>query len=141
MAELTPGRVLGRARRANVEGGRSGPPIKVRVSAEERAALDELRAAAGGISAQRLLLESTLAQGIGTPSERRAAVVELFAVRRSLSGMAVNLNQAARRANVGDGFPVAEVREDLLELRRLAGPGGRIDAAIDGLSVEGVRGL
>lgn len=141
MVELTPGRVLGRRRRANVEGGRSGPPIKVRVSADERAALDELRAAAGGISAQRLLLESALAQGVGTPSERRAAVVELFALRRTLAGMAVNLNQAARRANVGDGFPVEEVRAGLAELRRLAGPGGRIDAAIDGLAAEGVRGL
>lgn len=140
MAELTPGRVLGRRRRANVEGGRS-EVVKVRVSADERAEIDRLRAAAGGISAQRLLLESTLAQGVGTPSERRAAVVELFALRRTLAGMAVNLNQAARRANVGDGFPVDVVREDLAELRRLAGPGGRIDVAIDGLAVEGVRGL
>lgn len=140
MSELTPGRVLGRRRRANVEGGRGGV-VKVRVSAEERAELDRLRGLAGGITVQRLLVESALSAGEGTPSERRAALVELFGLRRDLSGMAVNLNQAARRANAGDGFPVEEVRVALVELRRLAGPGGRIDVVIDGLAGEGVRGL
>jgi hypothetical protein len=141
MAELTPGRVLGRRRRANVEGGRPGSPIKVRVSEAERAELVARCREAGGITVQRLLVESALSGGAGSPSERRAVVVELFGLRRTLSGMAVNLNQAARRANVGDGFPVEDVRGVLLELRRLAGPGGAIDAAIDRLAAEGVRGL
>lgn len=138
-SDRTPGRLLGRRRRANAEARRR--LCEVWANDEERALLEERAAAAGGITIPRLLVEAALSGSGETPSERRAAVVELFALRRSLSGMAVNLNQAARRANVGDGFPVDVVREDLAELRRLAGPGGRIDAAIDGLAAEGVRGL
>jgi hypothetical protein len=105
--------------------------VTVDLSADELAVLEERAAEAGGVSVQTVLVEGALSSGGESPAERRAVLRELFAVRRLLSGVANNLNQAARRANVGDGFPVLEVRADLVELRRLAGPGGRIDAAFD----------
>lgn len=138
MSERTPGRFLGRRRQANQPGRER--LCEVWATPDQRALLEARCAEAGGITMPRLLVEAALAGGGDTPSERRRMLVELFALRRSLSGMAVNLNQAARRANVGDGFPVAEVRPALLELRRLAGPGGRIDAALDLVAAEGVQG-
>jgi hypothetical protein len=105
--------------------------VSVELSDDELQVLEQRSVEAGGITLARVLVESALCSGGETPAERRQLLVELFALRRVLSGMATNLNQAARRANAGDGFPVEAVRSDLLELRRLAGPGGRIDVAID----------
>lgn len=133
MADLSPGRVLGRMRRERVPGGRPHR-MSVDLSDDELGVLERHAAEAGGITVQKALVELALSSGGETPAVRRELLVQLFALRRDLSGMATNLNQAARRANAGDGFPVEVVREDLLELRRLAGPGGRIDVAIDVVS-------
>lgn len=124
---------LGRRRRASVPGGRR-VVHKVRVSPEEETALLAL---AGGdpLRVARLLVESALADGGETPTARREVMVELFACRRELARVGVNVNQLARKANVGDGFPVEDARGYLVASRALA---ARIDAAIDRLSAEGV---
>lgn len=136
MSEVSPGRLLGRKRRERVPGGRPHR-VGLELSDDELEVFAARARDAGGITLQRAIVESALASTGETPAERRQLLVELFALRRVLSGMAVNLNQAARRANVGDGFPVEAVRSDLVELRRLAGPGGRIDVAIDVVSSGG----
>jgi hypothetical protein len=104
-----------RRRLPNVPGGRSKSYL-VSASDDEAVALAAL-ADAHGVTVPRLLLESALAAGGETPSERRGLVVLLHHLDRQISGIAVNVNQAARRANVGDGFPVVEARELLREGR------------------------
>lgn len=134
--ERTPGQLLGRSRREGVPGGRPGVR-KVRTSPEEEAEL-LLRAGRLGVSVQRLLVESALAADREVPAERRQAMRDLFALRRQCAGVATNLNQLARQANTTRDLPVVEVRELLVHLRDVAGPGGRIDQALDALAAEGV---
>ena len=95
----SPGLRLGRRRQANVAGGRSRS-FKVKVSEAEAAQLADL-AREAQVSVPRLLVEAGLAAGAGgqTSSERRGAMVELFAVHRLLSGIAVNINQVAKATN------------------------------------------
>ena len=82
------------------------------------------------VTVPRLLIESALA-GVGeTPTQRRHAMIALFGLRRSLSGIATNVNQLAAHANSTERFP-DEARQLLSELRRAV---GRIDEAIDELS-------
>ena len=127
---VPPGRRLGRRRRANVAGGRHHQHF-VKVAPEEEAVLARL-AAAQGVTVPRLLIESTL-DGVGeTPSERRLAMAELFAIRRQLAGVANNVNQLARLANVEERYAVGTVDA----LREIRGVVGRIDRAIDGLSAR-----
>lgn len=130
------GRVLGRRRQANAEGRER--LCEVWATPEVRAQLEERRVEAGGITMPRLLVEAGLSGGGDTPSERRRLLIELFALRRVLAGVATNVNQAARAAHQG-GFPVEEARAAYADVHRLAGPGGRIDAAIDLVAAEGVR--
>ncbi len=129
MSEQSPGRVLGRRRRANVEGGRRERHV-VRVTAEEELRLT-VRANEQGITVPRLLVEAALADRMAglTSTERREAIAELFAVRRLLAGVANNLNQVARVANVTDELPDnAAVSIDAI--RRMV---PRIEAAVEGL--------
>lgn len=122
------GRRLGRSRRANVAGGRQRD-VKVKVSAEEQAVLAEM-AAQHGVSVPRLLVESAMSNGQETPSERRAAMAELFAIHRLLSIVSNNINQAAKVANSTGEVP-AELTHALRALRNVA---ARVNGAIDGLS-------
>lgn len=125
---------LRRRRRANVAGGRQAVH-KVRVSAEEEAAL-LARVDGDPLQVARLLVESALSDQAGeTVSERRRLLEALFAVRLELARIGVNVNQLARRANVGDGFPVEEARAYLVESRKVA---RRIDGAIDAVASLGV---
>ncbi|MGI8418790.1 MAG: plasmid mobilization relaxosome protein MobC [Nakamurella sp.] len=96
MAEI--GKTLARRRRANAPGGRAAAH-KVKVTAEEEAALLRL-ANAARITVPRLLVESAL-RGGAVATEQRDALVELFAIRRLLAGVATNMNQIARRVNAG----------------------------------------
>jgi hypothetical protein len=126
-----PGRRLGRRRRANVAGGRQHSH-RVLVTPEEEARLLQL-AEAARVTVPRLLIESALATGAGsgvTPTARRDAMAELFAVRRLLAAVSNNVNQIARHANAGEQFP-ADARAALTAVRRVV---LRIDEAIDGLS-------
>ena len=82
------------------------------------------------VSVPRLLIEAALASRGETPTERRHAMVALFGLRRSLAGMATNVNQLAAHANATRRVP-ARRRE--LCCRSCARPLDRIDEAIDRL--------
>lgn len=87
-------------------------------------------AAQHGVSVPRLLVESAMSNGQETPSERRAAMAELFAIHRLLSIVSNNINQAAKVANSTGEVP-AELTHALRALRNVA---ARVNGAIDGLS-------
>lgn len=124
-----PNRSLARRRQANAPSGR---PIshKVRLTEEEHARLLKL-ADEQEVTIPRLLVESALASTSGeTPTQRRQAMVELFAIRHQLATVANNINQLARIANVSGEVP-GGLEPVLLELRGLA---RRIDDTLDGLA-------
>ena len=122
------GRRFSRRRRANVRGGRQHRH-EVKVSPEEEAMLLQ-RARAHRVTIPRLLVESALAEEAGeTPTERRNAMAELFALHRLLAAISNNVNQMAKATNA-TGEVHAEMRSTLEAARRTA---GRIDAAIDQL--------
>lgn len=122
---------VGRRRRANARGGRSHRH-EVKVTAEEEARLAAL-AEAQGVTVARLLVESAMAGPRGeTASERRALITELFAVHRSVAGVANNVNQIARKLHTTDEL-AAETRQVLqAALATMAG----IDAVIDRLAMS-----
>ena len=78
--------------------------VKVRLSAEEEAWLVP-KAAAMGVSVQRLLVESTMAGGQASVVQRRAVFRLLEAAGRDVHGVAVNINQMARWGNENRQFP------------------------------------
>ena len=125
--EPTRRQVLGRKRQANVPGGRTSSH-RVKVTPEEGARLAEL-AAEQQVTVPRLLLETTLAGGSETPTERREAMAELFAIRRVLSNNAINVNQMAKAVNI-DGVLPPEAAGYLAEARTLV---GRIDTTLEAL--------
>lgn len=126
--EPTRRQVLGRRRRANVPGGRQHSH-RVKVTPEEEARLVAL-AAEQQVSVPRLLVESALSGRSETPTQRREAMAELFAIRRVLSNNAINVNQMAKAVNI-DGEIRPEAAGYLREARALV---GRIDETIEGLS-------
>ena len=122
---------VGRRRRANARGGRPHRH-EVKVTAEEESRLTEL-AAEQGVTVPRLLVESAMSGERGeTPSERRELITELFAVHRSVAGVANNVNQIARKLHTTDELAV-ETRQVLrAALATMAG----IDAVIDRLAMS-----
>src|SRR4051812_49153735 len=122
-----PKRRLARRRRANVAGGRRHSH-RVLVTPEEEAQLVQL-AERERVSVPRLLIETALGEG-ETPTERRHAMTALFGLRRSLAGLAINVNQLAKQGNITGQFP-READAVLPEIRRAV---ERIDAAIDELA-------
>jgi hypothetical protein len=120
-------RKLKRQRRANVPGGRerTGRSHRVYVSEDEAVRLAKL-AAEQHVTVPRLLVESALS-GRETPTQRRAVLAELFALRRSLAGMANNVNQIARVANTDGRAPVGTAAA----LEGIVRAVERIDATID----------
>ena len=126
-----PRQVSGRRRRANARGGRSHRH-EVKVTAEEEARLVAL-AEAQGVTVARLLVESAMSGERGeTASERRALITELFAVHRSVAGVANNVNQIARKLHTTDELAL-ETRQVLAAaLATMAG----IDAVIDRLAMS-----
>lgn len=131
MGEETPGgRLFARRRRANVDGGRQHRH-EVKVSPEEEGMLLRI-AAAQHVTIPRLLVESALSSATSvTPTERRNAMAELFAIHRLLAAVSNNVNQMARVTNA-TGEVQSELSVTLAAVRRTA---ERIDAAIDGLSL------
>lgn len=125
--EQAPKKKLKRQRRANVQGGRerTGRSHRVYVSEEEAVRLAKL-AAEQHVTVPRLLVESALS-GAETPTQRRAAIAELFALRRSLAGMANNVNQLARAANTDGRAPVGTAAA----LQSIVRAVERIDETID----------
>ena len=101
-----------------------------------REILSESRTALGVrgpiVTIPRLLVESALASATSeTPTERRNAMAELFALHRLLAAVSNNVNQMARATNA-TGEVQAEMSATLDAVRRTA---VRIDDAIDGLSL------
>ena len=120
----------GRRRRANARGGRQHRH-EVKVTAEEEARLVAL-AEAQGVTVPRLLVESAMAGERGeTASERRALLVELFAVHRAVAGVANNVNQITRKLHTTDEL-AAETSQVLRAARATM---QRLDAAIDKLAM------
>lgn len=124
------GRRLGRRRRANVAGGRQHSH-RVLVTPEEEAVLARL-AAEQRVTVPRLLVESALSPAGETPTQRRDAIAELFAVRRLLAAVSNNVNQVARHANAGPEFP-ADAAAVLAAVRRTV---GRIDETLEKVAVS-----
>lgn len=94
--------------------------IQVRLSEAEREQLRD-RADARGVSVPRLLVESAL-QGRETPTERRAMLAELFALRRLVATVANNVNQLARVANIsGQVTDRDQLHTTLQEITELLG--------------------
>ena len=124
-----PKKRLERRRRENVPGGRKHSHV-VRVSHAEEAQLVRL-AAAQRVTVPRLLIESALA-GTETPTDRRRAMAELFALRRQLSGIATNINQLARAANTDGRLAVGTTAA----IEEIAPRIATIDKAIDRLAAS-----
>jgi hypothetical protein len=123
-------RRFSRRRRENVEGGRQHVH-KVKVSPEEEGKLARL-AGAQHVTIPRLLVESALAsESSETPTQRRQAMAELFALHRLLAAVSNNVNQIARATNA-TGEVQPETAVTLAKVREVA---VRIDEAIDGLAL------
>ena len=124
------GRRSRRRRRANVRGGRHHRH-EVKVTPEEEARLLML-AQAQGVTVSRLLVESALAPGGSeTATERARQLADLFAVHRTLAGVANNVNQIARKLHATGELAV----ETGVVLDEARGVMGRIDAVIRGLAL------
>ena len=120
----------GRRRRANAKGGRHHRH-EVKVTPEEEARL-VMVAQSLGVTVSRLLVESALAGERGeTATERARLLTELFAVHRTLAGVANNVNQIAKKLH-GTGELAVESGVVLGEARAVM---ARIDALIDGLAL------
>lgn len=122
-------RPLMRRRRANVAGGRQHSH-RVLVTPEEESRLLQL-AGEQRVTVPRLLVEAALSAQVETPTQRRDALAELFAVRRLLAAVSNNVNQIARHANVGDEFP-ADAAAALQAVRRVV---ERLDDTLEKVAV------
>lgn len=125
----------GRLRR--VAGGRRRV-VKVTLSSSEEEWLVP-RAAALGVSVQRLLVESAMAGGPAPAAERRALYRVLQTAARDVHGVAVNVNQMARWGNEHHQLPagVGEVvaRFEVAQAA-LAAAAERVVARLTGADTE-----
>jgi hypothetical protein len=112
------GQLFGRRRRANAAAGQKRTKRYPVTVTEVEAAELEAKAAAAGMTVPRLLHESAKSAHVETSTERKAAIAELFSVRREVAGIATNLNQLARYANTEGTFP-GDAVEIAAEFRRL----------------------
>ena len=78
--------------------------VGVRLSPEEEAWIVP-KAAAEGVSVQRLLVESAMPEGRPSMLARRALYREFLAVARDLHGACLNLNQLTHIAHVRRDIP------------------------------------
>lgn len=130
VSEQSESRLFGRSRRANVRGeSKRDKRYEVSVTPEEDAQL-RARAAVHGVTVPRLLFESAMSAHVQTDTDLKAAIVEIFAVRRLLANLANNANQLAKYANSEGAFP-AEAEAIVTEYRELV---PRLSAAIEMLA-------
>lgn len=121
----------GPERRKRVLGGRHAARYNVKVTAAEGGVLERI-AAAQHVSVPRLLVEAAMSSELReTPTERKAAMAELFALHRLLAAISNNVNQIAKVANA-TGEIQGDLRSTLDAVRRTA---ENIDDAIDGMSI------
>lgn len=120
-----------RRRTANLPAGSRRSSFQVRVSAEEKAEIEEL-AAEHGVTPPRLMREAVLADVIPvSPDEFRELVHQLFRAQSALRALGNNLNQIARSVNATHELDVAE-REQLAHvLASVRGYAEHINAAVD----------
>jgi len=128
MTEKSAGRLFGRQRRANVEGGRE-KSYRVYVTAEEDAQLC-LRAKTSDVTVPRLLFESAMSAHVETSTARKAALAEMFRLTRLMANVSNNVNQLARYANTEGQFP-ADAKAVVEEYRALA---GKVDEVMNRLA-------
>jgi len=123
MSEQNERRMFGRRRRANVPQDRKRDRrYEVSVNQDEDVQL-QARAIAAGVTVPRFLFESAMSAHVETDTDRKAAIAELFKLRRDMAGVATNVNQLAKWANEERAFPadaeavVAEYRSVVAEIR------------------------
>ena len=123
MSEQNERRMLGRRRRANVPQDRKRDRrYEVSVNQDEDVQL-QARAIAAGVTVPRFLFESAMSAHVETDTDRKAAIAELFKLRRDMAGVATNVNQLAKWANEERAFPadaeavVTEYRAVVAEIR------------------------
>lgn len=123
MSEQNERRIFGRRRRANVpQDQKRGRRYEVSVNQDEDVQL-QARAIAAGVTVPRFLFESAMSAHVETDTDRKAAIAELFKLRRDMAGVAANVNQLAKWANEERAFPadahavVAEYRAVVAEIR------------------------
>lgn len=110
----------GSARRGRLRRQNGGRPHVVFVRLSEReATVIRARAERAGVSVPRFLVESAVV-GQQTLSERHALYRTLLAARRTLAGLANNVNQMARVANTTGHVP-GELGELAVALSGAAG--------------------
>ena len=124
VTEAKPKARLSRLRRQ--PGGR-GHVVFVRLSDRE-AAVIKARAERAGVSVPRFLVESAVTQR-QTLSERHALYRALLAARRTVAGLANNINQMARVANATGQVP-AELGG---MAEALSGAAGALEQSLDEL--------
>ncbi|MEO7017088.1 MAG: plasmid mobilization relaxosome protein MobC [Leifsonia sp.] len=128
MSDTNKGRLFGRQRRKNSDTPRE-KVYRVYVSADEDVQL-RARAVVRDVTVPRLLFESAMAASVETSTDRKAAIVELFEVRKLLANIANNANQVAKFANTESMFP-AEAQSLIAEYRAIV---PRLSEAIDRLA-------
>ena len=115
-----------RKRQANVPGGRTAQPFKVKPTDEQRELL-VLRAAAEGVSVPRLLIESTLnpqwrGEGPDAVMSRRqealTALEQAADTRNLLLAIGRNINQIAKHVNSTEGELPEELSAALAAVTR-----------------------
>ncbi|MBN9629713.1 MAG: plasmid mobilization relaxosome protein MobC [Actinobacteria bacterium] len=130
MTKQNESRLFARSRRANARGeSKRDKRYEVSVTPEEDVQL-RARAAVRGVTVPRLLFESAMSSHVQTDTDRKAAIVEIFAVRRLLANLANNANQLAKYANREGTFP-AEADALITEYRAIV---PRLSAAIETLA-------
>lgn len=128
MSEASKGPLFGRKRRQNADSPRQ-KFYSVYVSPEEDAQL-QARALVREVTVPRFLFESAMAAGVETSTDRKAAIVEMFEVRKLLASIANNANQIAKFANTESIFP-AEAQSLVTEYRAIV---PRLSEAINRLA-------
>lgn len=125
MTEENERKLFGRKRRRNAPAGESRDKVyRVYVNDEEDVQL-RARAAVRAVTVPRLLFESAMNVHVETSTDRKAAIAELFAIRRLLANIASNANQIAKYANTERTFPaeasaiVDEYRAIVPELQKV----------------------
>ena len=116
MSEPKPGRLFGRKRRENADQPRDRV-YRVYVNANEDVQL-QARAVVRDVTVPRLLFESAMSADVQTSTDRKAAIAEMFVIRKLLANIANNANQLAKFANTEGSFP-AEAESIITEYRAI----------------------
>ena len=117
-------------RRANAAGGPRQARIVVKVTAEERAAL-QARATRRGVTVQGLMVSSAMAEELelANVDQLRQAMSDLMAAQRVVGRLGDNMNQIAKVANQTQQVP----SDFVPALRSVRGTWGEYESVLDQL--------